>query len=262
MNFFKPKDLRAAVAGPPSLPQRFLHQAFTSLQTHFYDFFQNMQRKPPLKSTFYARILNENNPFYSNSAAKNCAMSAQTIEERLDGVPVYALSSGSQELILLSGTNTGKELGLFCFSEADAETLLKQMKSVDPSMSSDSQVVALALSKVLQLKVDGVALRLMPEASQIRNALKEKKMADIPDESFIGVPVFQCSIIKIYPLRRYSLNVNELKSLDQVSVCIPMGSISLVTAAKSGGEANRFLLSAEASNRVLGNRKASKREGS
>ncbi|KAL6582104.1 hypothetical protein OROMI_006118 [Orobanche minor] len=174
MNFCKPKDLPAAVAGPPSLSQRFLHQAFTSLQTHFYDFFQNMQRKPPLKSTFYARISNENNPFYSNSAAKNCAMSAEAIEERLAGVPVYALSSGSEEFILLSGRNTGKELGLFCFSEADAETLLKQMKSVGPSMSSDSQVVAVALSKndVFQLKLDGVALRLMPEASQIRNALK------------------------------------------------------------------------------------------
>ncbi|XP_011101596.1 protein TIC 22-like, chloroplastic [Sesamum indicum] len=117
-------------------------------------------------------------------------MSAEAIEERLAGVPVYALSNG-EKFVLVSGTNTGKNLGLFCFSEADAETLLKHMKSVDPSMSSGSQVVAVALSKIFQLDVDGVALRLMPEASQIRNALMERKNAGISDESFAGVPVFQ-----------------------------------------------------------------------
>lgn len=75
-------------------------------------------------------------------------MSAETIEERLAGVPVYALSNGSQDFILLSGKETGKNLGLFCFSEADAESLLNQMNSVDPSASSDSKVVPVALSKV------------------------------------------------------------------------------------------------------------------
>ncbi|KAL0451969.1 UNVERIFIED_CONTAM: protein -like, chloroplastic [Sesamum latifolium] len=45
--------------------------------------------------------------------------------------------------------------------------------------------------QIFQLDVDGVALRLMPEASQIRNALTERKKTGIPDESFAGVPVFQ-----------------------------------------------------------------------
>lgn len=118
-------------------------------------------------------------------------MSNEAIEERLAGVPVYALSNGSQEFVLVSGKNTGKNLGLFCLGEADAESLLKQMKLADPSMSSGSQVVSVALSKVFQLKVDGVALRLIPEASQIKNALKERQNAGLPDESFPGVPVFQ-----------------------------------------------------------------------
>ncbi|KAI3470055.1 hypothetical protein Pfo_026718 [Paulownia fortunei] len=199
MNFFKPKEPPATAVAAPSPPQLLLHQAFTSLQTHFSNFFNNLQNNPPLRNTFYARISNENNTLYSKSGAtssgsftaKNHAMSAEAIEERLAGVPVYALSNGSQEFVLVSGTNTGKNLGLFCFSEADAETLHKQMKSVDPSMSSGSQVVAVALSKIFQLKVDGVALRLVPEASQISNALKEWKRAGIPDESFPGVPVFQ-----------------------------------------------------------------------
>ncbi|KAK6161672.1 hypothetical protein DH2020_005053 [Rehmannia glutinosa] len=198
MDFFKPKEPPATAATPLS-PSQLLHQAVTSLQTHFSNFFHNLQSHPPHKSTFAARISNENNTFSSkfnastnsNSTAKNYAMSAEAIEERLAGVPVYALSSGSQEFVLISGMNTGKNLGLFCFSEADAETLLKQMKSVDPSTSSASQVVAVALSKVFQLKVDGVALRLMPEASQIRNALEEGGRVGNPNESFPGVPVFQ-----------------------------------------------------------------------
>ncbi|KAK6161662.1 hypothetical protein DH2020_005043 [Rehmannia glutinosa] len=198
MDFFKPKEPPATAATPLS-PSQLLHQAVTSLQTHFSNFFHNLQSHPPHKSTFAARISNENSTFSSkfnastnsNSTAKNYAMSAEAIEERLAGVPVYALSSGSQEFVLISGMNTGKNLGLFCFSEADAETLLKQMKSVDPSTSSASQVVAVALSKVFQLKVDGVALRLMPEASQIRNALEEGGRVGNPNESFPGVPVFQ-----------------------------------------------------------------------
>ncbi|KAL0358474.1 UNVERIFIED_CONTAM: protein -like, chloroplastic [Sesamum angustifolium] len=197
MNFFNPNKPSAPAAAPPSQPQHPLQQAFTSLQNNFSNFFHNLQSNPPLKSPFFARIPNGNNILSSRSnggtssfSPNNYAMSAEAIEERLAGVPVYALSNG-EKFVLVSGTNTGKNLGLFCFSEGDAETLLKHMKSVDPSMSSGSQVVAVALSKIFQLDVDGVALRLMPEASQIRNALTERKKAGIPDESFAGVPVFQ-----------------------------------------------------------------------
>lgn len=75
-------------------------------------------------------------------------MSSEVIEERLAGVPVYALSNGSEEFVLVSGTHSRKDLGLFFFTEADADALLKHMKSVDSSMSSGSQVVPVALSKV------------------------------------------------------------------------------------------------------------------
>ncbi|KAL2530997.1 protein TIC [Forsythia ovata] len=203
MNFFKPKQ--AAPPPPPPPPHHLIHQAFTSLQTHLSNFLENFPTPPPIKSPPWARISNHNNGvnstgFFSpnsnkissgTSSSKNYAMTADAIEERLAGVPVYALSNGSQEFVLVSGVNTGKSLGLFCFSETDAETLLNQMKSMDSSMRSGSQVVAVALSKIFQLKVDGVALRLIPEASQIRNAVMERKKAGVLDESFSGVPVFQ-----------------------------------------------------------------------
>ncbi|AEE76804.1 Protein -like protein [Arabidopsis thaliana] len=119
-------------------------------------------------------------------------LSADAIEERLAGVPVYALSNSNEEFVLVSGTSSGKSLGLLFCKEEDAETLLKEMKSMDPRMRKEgSKVVALALSKVFQLKVNGVAFRLIPESTQVKNALKERKTAGIDDDDFHGVPVFQ-----------------------------------------------------------------------
>lgn len=119
-------------------------------------------------------------------------LSDDDMEERLAGVPVYALSNSSEEFVLVSGTSTGKSLGLLFCKEEDAEALLNQMKVMDPRMKKEgSKVVALALSKVFQLKVNGVAFRLIPESTQVKNALKERKTAGFADDDFNGVPVFQ-----------------------------------------------------------------------
>lgn len=105
---------------------------------------------------------------------------------------MYALSNSNEEFVLVSGFSTGKSLGLLCFKKEDAEALLEQMKSMDPGMrKSGSKVVPVALNKVFQLKVDGVAFRLIPEPSQVRNALREREKAGVFDDGFSGVPVFQ-----------------------------------------------------------------------
>ncbi|KFK39669.1 hypothetical protein AALP_AA3G273900 [Arabis alpina] len=119
-------------------------------------------------------------------------LSADVIEERLAGVPVYALCNSNEEFVLVSGNSSGKSLGFLFCKEEDAESLLKQMKIMDPRMRNEgSKVVTLALSKVTQLKVDGVAFRLIPESTQVKNALKERKTAGFVDDDFNGVPVFQ-----------------------------------------------------------------------
>ncbi|URD72843.1 Tic22-like family [Musa troglodytarum] len=100
------------------------------------------------------------------------AMSTEAIEERLAGVPVYALSNAAEEFVLVSGVRTGKSLGLFCFKKEDAEALLEQMRSMNRDMREGSKVVAVALNKVFQLKVDGVAFRFVPDSSQVANAIK------------------------------------------------------------------------------------------
>ncbi|CAI0397649.1 unnamed protein product [Linum tenue] len=128
----------------------------------------------------------------STPAAATPPLTPQAIEERLAGVPVYALCNSRDEFVLVSGVSTGKSLGLMCFKKEDADALLHQMKSMDPEMRKDgSKVVAVALNKVFQLKVDGVSFRLIPESAQVKNALTEQEKAGLSDGGFPGVPVFQ-----------------------------------------------------------------------
>ncbi|KAL7612481.1 hypothetical protein Lser_V15G06206 [Lactuca serriola] len=148
--------------------------------------------KRPTGSLSFAK-----NPLWARIAADktfvggSAGMSDQDIEQRLAGVPVYALSNSSEEFVVVSGQNPVKSLGLFCFKEEDAETLLGQMKSMDPRMRPGSKVVPVALSMVFQLKVNGVSFRFIPESSQIKNAIEARRKAGVSDDSFSGVPVFQ-----------------------------------------------------------------------
>lgn len=77
------------------------------------------------------------------------AMSTPEIEERLAGIPVYALSNAAEEFVLVSGKRSGKALGFFCFKKEDAEALLDQMKSMNCEMREGSRVVPVALNKVI-----------------------------------------------------------------------------------------------------------------
>ncbi|XXG74385.1 hypothetical protein AAC387_Pa07g3121 [Persea americana] len=168
---------------PPSLPS--FPQNPTSLKTHFDNTIQTIgnHAKQALQMGFPQ-------PLSTNARTPNFArayplqrvppearpMPVEAIEERLAGIPVYALSNSAEEFVLLSGVRTGKSLGLFCFKKEDAEALLEQMKAMDPGMQRGSKVVAVALNKVFQLKVDGVAFRFIPDSSQIANALKSRSL--------------------------------------------------------------------------------------
>ncbi|XP_058093426.1 protein TIC 22-like, chloroplastic isoform X2 [Magnolia sinica] len=186
-----------------------------SFQTHFKTTLQNLQTQakqalssfapPPnpipssAKSPVWARAYSQN-----QVPARPHTMPAEAIEERLAGIPVYALSNAEEEFVLVSGVRSRKSLGLFCFKREDAEALLEQMKAMDPTMRQGSKVVAVALNKVFQLKVDGVAFRFIPDSYQIMNALKEKEKVGESAEGFSGVPVFQSrSLILASQNKRY-----------------------------------------------------------
>ncbi|XP_008794655.1 protein TIC 22-like, chloroplastic [Phoenix dactylifera] len=146
----------------------------------------------PIRSPAWARVTLPP-PLAGGGPARrfDLAMSTETIEERLAGVPVYALSNSAEEFVLVAGVGSGKSLGLFCFKKEDAEALLDQMRSMNRDMRQGSKVVALALNKVFQLKVDGVAFRFIPDSHQVANAVKVKEKAGGSVDGFPGVPVFQ-----------------------------------------------------------------------
>ncbi|XP_038886518.1 protein TIC 22-like, chloroplastic isoform X1 [Benincasa hispida] len=145
---------------------------------------------PVPKHPVWARLA-ETTKTQFGSAPSRLALSTEAIEERLAGIPVYALSNASEEFVLVSGASTQKSLGLFCFKKEDAEALLHHIGTMDPSAQNGSKVVPVALNKVFQLHVNGVAFRLIPECSQVKNALSEREKVGISADGFPGVPVFQ-----------------------------------------------------------------------
>ncbi|KAG9446025.1 hypothetical protein H6P81_012153 [Aristolochia fimbriata] len=187
--------------------QKNVNQTFQSALSHLSASHQSVA---PLRLFASAASAGKNHAWACTSSAlrnfdkSGGAMPTKDIEERLAGVPVYALSNSSEEFVLVSGVRTGKNLGLLCFSKEDAEALLQQMRAMDPAMRSGSKVVAVALNKVFQLKVDGVAFRFVPDAIEIKNAIKEREKVGNSDQSFPGVPVFQSrSLILSSQKQRY-----------------------------------------------------------
>ncbi|XP_022761825.1 protein TIC 22-like, chloroplastic isoform X3 [Durio zibethinus] len=183
------------IFSPPKQPHPLLNlqQAVSDFQTHCTSLFQQThhQLKDAFNSTFaqfnppsfspkgpvFARIADSSKTQIYLSKKSGAAMSTEAIEERLAGIPVYALSNSEGEFLLVSGVWNKISLGLLCFKKEDAEALLERMKSIDPGMRKErSKVVAVALNKVFELKVDGAALRLIPELTQIKNALRSRSL--------------------------------------------------------------------------------------
>ncbi|VFQ64608.1 unnamed protein product [Cuscuta campestris] len=186
MNFFQqkpppsPPPLNNSSSPPPPLHE-FVQQAFSSLQTNVSNFFQNALQQPPFhprESPALARasslVSSPNGSASISSATTGGGGSREgirsspttSIRERFTGVPLYALSNPIQEFVLVSAGNGKTSLGLFCLGEADAASILHQLKSIDPSMHKDYRVVPVALNEV-------------------------RKRSGISDTTFPGVPVFQ-----------------------------------------------------------------------
>lgn len=103
---------------------------------------------PVAKNPVWARVAETAKTQFSPSARLGVALSTEAIEERLAGIPVYALSNAAEEFVLVSGASTAKSLGLFCFKKEDAEALLEHIGTMDPSARNGSKVVPVALNKV------------------------------------------------------------------------------------------------------------------
>ncbi|OEL31726.1 hypothetical protein BAE44_0007253 [Dichanthelium oligosanthes] len=165
----------ASTSNPNPSPR--IPNPFLPIQAHLTSFLSSLPRAlaPPPP---WARIPSPSPASATASAA--AALPSAEIEERLAGVPVYALANAAQEFVLVSsaraaggqadeGARPQPALGLLCFRKEDADALLEQMEG---DMRTGSSVVPVALNKVIQLKSDGVAFRFLPDSSQVANAIK------------------------------------------------------------------------------------------
>lgn len=127
---------------------------FLPIQAHVTSFLSSFPRALPPPPP-WARI--------TSPASTSGALPTSEIEERLAGVPVYALANAAQEFVLVSSTRVGGQggervsptpaLGLLCFRKEDADALLEQM---DGDMRAGSGVVPVALNKVRVLLLLGL----------------------------------------------------------------------------------------------------------
>ncbi|KAK9138506.1 hypothetical protein Sjap_009100 [Stephania japonica] len=211
MDFLQWKNNNNNNNKPPNIN---LHQTLAKIQTQCTDFLQTLSKplhhhrqtletlichaKTTLSSLNCPSIPIQNQGLWARIGAPqpqhrfDIALSFDAIEERLAGVGVYVLSNSADEFVLVSGVPSKKTLGLICFAREDAQTMLDHMRSVSKGMGPKSMVVKIALDKVIQLKLEGVSFRMIPEPAQVQNALKVKEQAGLSnDEGFFGVPVFQ-----------------------------------------------------------------------
>ncbi|KAK8971339.1 hypothetical protein KSP40_PGU013200 [Platanthera guangdongensis] len=124
------------------------------------------------------------------------ALSADYVAQTLAGTAVYTVGNANNEFVLISDPNNGaKSLGLLCFRQEDAQSLLAQVQLRQPVLGKGARVVPINLDQVYLLKVEGIAFRFLPDPLQIKNAL-ELKSAD-RSRGFDGVPIFQSDLLVI-----------------------------------------------------------------
>ncbi|CAA7395753.1 unnamed protein product [Spirodela intermedia] len=124
------------------------------------------------------------------------ALSPEYVAKTLSGTSVFTVSNSNNEFVLISDPNNSlKSLGLLCFRQEDARSLLAQVQLRQPVLGRGARVVPITLDQVYMLKVEGIAFRFLPDPLQIKNAL-DLKSTD-RSKGFDGVPVFQSELLVI-----------------------------------------------------------------
>ncbi|KAF9622513.1 hypothetical protein IFM89_031917 [Coptis chinensis] len=180
----------------------FLHHHFHQFTTeissrieHGKQNFINTFPQPNPSSLFASVTQNSSSSSYQPKHVFDIALSSDYVAKTLAGTAVYTVSNSNNEFVLISDPNNVKSLGLLCFRQEDAETLLAQVQLRQPALGRGAKVVPITLDQVYMLKVEGIAFRFLPDPAQIRNAL-ELKAADFKG-GFDGVPVFQSDLLVV-----------------------------------------------------------------
>ncbi|XP_012838282.1 PREDICTED: protein TIC 22-like, chloroplastic [Erythranthe guttata] len=120
--------------------------------------------------------------------AADYALSNTEIKNRLAEIPVYKLSNDSQDNIKGISEFGDRKIGFYFLNKPDALNFKERIEC-----SPDARIFDARLTEVIDFEGDPAPIRLIPELSEVKNAIQEKKkhIAGFSDGVFAGVPVFQ-----------------------------------------------------------------------
>ncbi|KAI3432456.1 hypothetical protein D9Q98_004006 [Chlorella vulgaris] len=140
-----------------------------------------------------------------SAASKSPTFNPESIKARLSSVPVYAVVNKKNEFVLVSGEDDVKQLGLFFFSEPEAEAMLKTIKEANPKVGKQAKVMTTSMDRVYDFATtprtetgtEGVIFRFMPDPRQVDLALQLYRHSGVAATGFQGVPLFQAEGLSI-----------------------------------------------------------------
>jgi Tic22-like family len=131
------------------------------------------------------------------AATPSQALPESQIVEKLQGIPVFALTDSDNLLLTAAVTNEqGRPAkgGAF-FSQADAKTFLQKLQKENPSLAKQVTVRPVSLSEMYkaQMSLDPVKrvdILYVPNQNQVKTALNIVQKSEPSLKQFNGVPVF------------------------------------------------------------------------
>lgn len=135
------------------------------------------------------------------AATTTQALPESQIVEKLQGIPVFALTDADGLLLTAASTNeAGRPAkgGAF-FSQADAKNFLQKLQKENPSLAKQLQVRPVSLSEVYkaQMSLDPknrVDILYVPNQNQVRTALTLAQKNEPSLKQFTGVPLFVAKV--------------------------------------------------------------------
>ncbi|KAL7085968.1 hypothetical protein ACP275_14G310100 [Erythranthe tilingii] len=177
MNWLKPKEQSSQ---PP------LCHVLNCLQTNF----SNIIRAMPNRFASISSSSDNSRPISGGGGggAADYALSNTEIKNRMAEIPVYKLSNDSQDKIEGISEFGDRKIRFYFLNKPDALNFKERIEC-----SPDARMFDARLTEVVDFEGDTAPIRLIPELSEVKNAIQEKKkhIAGFPDGVFAGVPVFQ-----------------------------------------------------------------------
>jgi len=127
-------------------------------------------------------------------SAQAVALTTQEISKQLQPVPVFAITD-SQDRPLLATMN-GKQkqqVGLFFFSQQEAQAYLNQVKKDKPNLGNSARIKAIGLDKAYELAQRNskeAVFRFKPAAKQMQAAVKVLQANGNKVQQINGIPAF------------------------------------------------------------------------